>query len=75
MTTQHDPVEDEYPRRSLCLSCKTRHFVHQDGVHVGRIVEHEIIDTQISNDQRYVCTVTSSCPGSLATVSKWKRIR
>ena len=67
-------VEAQYPSRSECLWCKKRHPVHQDGVHVGRIAEHEVVVTQISDDQRYSCTVTGSCPGSYAKVSKWKRI-
>jgi hypothetical protein len=49
--------------------------VHQDGEHVGKIAEHEITDAQISDDQRYSCTVTYECPGSLARVSKLKRIQ
>lgn len=69
-----DPVEDQYPRRSLCPACRESHPVHADGDHVGKIVEHEIVDAQISNDQCYACTVAYTCPGSLAKVSKWKRI-
>lgn len=75
MSAYHDPVEDEYPRKSLCPSCRKRHPVHADGVHAGRIVEHEAVETQISDDERYTCIVTSACPGSFARVSKWKRIQ
>lgn len=75
VNTYHDTVEDQYPRRTLCPACKSRmHPVHVDGEHAGKIVEHEIVDTQISDDRRYACTVTYRCPGSLAQVSKWKRI-
>jgi len=70
--TPRDEVESQYPRRSLCPLCRKPQLVHQDGVHVGEIVEHEIVETQISDDHRYSCTVTSSCPGSFAKVSKWK---
>lgn len=74
MSAYHDPVEDQYPRRSECPMCRKRHDVHADGAHVGRIVEHDVVESQLSDDQRYACTIRSTCAGSLATVSKWKKI-
>jgi hypothetical protein len=69
-----DPVENEYPRRSECPMCRKRHPVHADGVHAGKLAEHEIVDSQLSDDQRYACTIRFMCAGSLATVSKWRKI-
>jgi hypothetical protein len=74
VSTYRDPIEDQYPRRSQCPACKAAHPVHTDGEHIGKIVEHNVIDTQISGDDWYTSTVTYACPGSLASVSKWKRI-
>lgn len=74
MTSHHDPVEDEYPLRSICPACRNPHPVHAGGAHAGKLVEHEVVDAQISSDGRYACTITHTCPGSLARVSKWQRI-
>jgi len=74
MDAYQDPVEDQYPRQVLCTSCRCVHGGCSHGDHVGKIIEHEVIETQISGDDRYSCTVTHTCPGSLAKVSKWKRI-
>ena len=74
VSNPRDPVENEYPRRSECPACRKRYPVYLSGTNEGQIVEHEVVDSQLSDDQRYACTIRYACPGSLASVSKWKRI-
>jgi hypothetical protein len=65
-----DPVEQSRPKRVQCLTCKERHAVTDEGA----LIEHNISESQISDDWQYSTIVTQRCPGSGAKVSLWKRV-
>src|SRR4029077_18593199 len=58
-----------FPTRCACPYCHTRRRVVD-----GKLEEHPIVISEISDDQRATCTLTYRCPASGAEVSEWKDI-
>lgn len=59
------------PNRVKCLGCQKMVAVDQTS---GLVIVHEIVETQISADQRSAVCISIQCWGSGATVGDWKNI-
>lgn len=56
-----------FPTHCACPYGHTRRRVVD-----GKLEEHDIVITEIADDQRATCTLTYHCPAGGTEVSRWK---